>query len=125
MADSYSLPGIDVETVTYPALPLVSRVTNGLASGMSLLKRIEAYSPDILIGYWTYPEGAGAQYVARKLGKPVVIGALGTVLSLSSTPDLWVQAILLMGFTFVMVMVTFNHASAFVAHRASESPFGS
>lgn len=78
MADSYSLPGIDIETVTYPALPLVSRVTNGLVAGMSLLNRIAEYAPDILIGYWTYPEGAGAEYVARKLGKPVVIGALGT-----------------------------------------------
>ncbi len=78
MADSYSLPGIEIETVTYPAIPLISRVTNGLAAGMSLLKRIDQYSPDVLIGYWTYPEGAGAEYVARKIGKPVVIGALGT-----------------------------------------------
>lgn len=78
MADSYSLPGIEIETVTYPALPLISRVTNGLASGMSLLSRVAQYSPDVLIGYWTYPEGAGAEYVARKIGKPVVIGALGT-----------------------------------------------
>lgn len=78
MADAYSLPGIDIETVTYPALPLISRVTNGWVSGMSLLKRVAQYSPDILIGYWTYPEGAGAEYVGRKLGKPVVIGALGT-----------------------------------------------
>lgn len=78
MADSYSLPGIDIETVTYPALPLISRVTNGWASGMALHGRIAKYAPDVLIGYWTYPEGAGAEYVARKLGKPVVIGALGT-----------------------------------------------
>lgn len=78
MADSYSLPGIEIETVTYPAIPLVSRMTNGLAAGMSLLKRITQYSPDVLIGYWTYPEGAGAEYVGRKIGKPVVIGALGT-----------------------------------------------
>lgn len=78
MADSYSLPGIDIETVTYPALPLISRVTNGWVSGRSLLSKIAKYSPDVLIGYWAYPEGAGAAYVARKLGKPVVIGALGT-----------------------------------------------
>ena len=78
MADSYSLPGIEIETVTYPALPLISRVSNGLVSGMALRRRIARYAPDILIGYWTYPEGAGAEYVGRKLGKPVVIGALGT-----------------------------------------------
>jgi glycosyltransferase involved in cell wall biosynthesis len=78
MTDSYSLPGIEIEPVTYPALPLISRISNGLVSGLSLLPRIARYSPDILIGYWTYPEGAGAEYVGRKLGKPVVIGALGT-----------------------------------------------
>jgi len=89
MEDSYSLPGIDIETVTYPALPLISRVTNGLASGMSLLKRVSAYEPDIVIGYWTYPEGAGAEYVARKLGKPVVIGALGTDINDRSGINAW------------------------------------
>lgn len=78
MAHSYSLPGIDIETVTYPAFPLISRVTNGLAAGMSLLERVAEYAPDLVIGYWTYPEGAGAEYVARKIGKPVIIGALGT-----------------------------------------------
>jgi glycosyltransferase involved in cell wall biosynthesis len=78
MADTYSLPGIEIESITYPALPLISRVSNGWVSGRSLLKPIGAYAPDVVIGYWTYPEGAGAEYVARKLGKPAVIGALGT-----------------------------------------------
>lgn len=89
MEDSYSLPDIDIETVTYPALPLISRVTNGMASGMALLNRVATYSPDILIGYWTYPEGAGAEYVARKLGKPVVIGALGTDINDRSGINAW------------------------------------
>lgn len=52
---------------------------------------------------------------------PLIIGALGTILGLNSTPDLWVQGSLLALFTFIMVKVTFNHASAFVAHRASET----
>jgi diguanylate cyclase (GGDEF)-like protein/PAS domain S-box-containing protein len=52
---------------------------------------------------------------------PYITGSLGTVLSLDSAADLWIQGLLLTGFTFVMVLVTFNHASAFVAHRASES----
>lgn len=53
---------------------------------------------------------------------PLIVGALGTVLGLgSTTSDLWVQGTLLMAFTFIMVMITFNHAAAFVAHRASET----
>lgn len=52
---------------------------------------------------------------------PLMVGTLGTVVGVTSTPDLWIQGGLLTGFVFVMVMVTFTHASAFVAHRASES----
>jgi len=74
----HTLPGIDIEAVTYPALPLLSRLSNGWMAGRSLVEPIRQFSPDILIGYWVYPEGAGAQYAARKLGKPMVLGALGT-----------------------------------------------
>ncbi len=52
---------------------------------------------------------------------PLIVGALSTVLSLDSVPDIWVQATLLMGFTFIMVVVTLHHAAAFAAHRASET----
>lgn len=52
---------------------------------------------------------------------PLIIGALGTILGLDTTPDLWAQGALLLAFTFIMVMITFNHAAAFVAHRASET----
>ena len=53
---------------------------------------------------------------------PLLVGALGTVLGIGSTAsDIWVQGTLLMAFTFIMVMITFNHAAAFVAYRASET----
>ncbi|MGK2226207.1 putative bifunctional diguanylate cyclase/phosphodiesterase [Devosia sp.] len=52
---------------------------------------------------------------------PLIVGALGTVVGMDSTPDVWVQGVLLMAFTSIMVGITFNHASAFVAHRASEA----
>jgi diguanylate cyclase (GGDEF)-like protein/PAS domain S-box-containing protein len=53
---------------------------------------------------------------------PLIVGALGSVLGLgSTTSDIWVQGVLLMAFTFIMVIITFNHAAAFVAHRASET----
>lgn len=52
---------------------------------------------------------------------PLIVGAFGTVLGLNTTPDIWVYGILLMAFTFIMVVITLNHAAAFVAHRASET----
>ncbi len=51
---------------------------------------------------------------------PLIIGGLGALLGTQASADVMVQGALLMAFTFVMVTVTFNHASAFVAHRASE-----
>ncbi len=52
---------------------------------------------------------------------PLMIGAMATISGRDATPDLWVHATLLMGLTFIMVVVTLNHAAAFVAHRASET----
>ena len=52
---------------------------------------------------------------------PLIVGALGTVLDLDGSTDLWVHGTLLMGFTFSMVIIPLNHAAAFVAHRASET----
>ncbi|MDO9004528.1 MAG: glycosyltransferase [Aquabacterium sp.] len=74
----FTLPGIDVQAGTYPALPVLSRLTNGWACGRSLLPKLRAFAPDIVIGYWVYPEGAGALQAARQLHCPIVIGALGT-----------------------------------------------
>jgi PAS domain S-box len=51
---------------------------------------------------------------------PLIVGGLGALVGAQASNDLMVQGALLMAFTFVMVTVTFNHASAFVAHRASE-----
>jgi glycosyltransferase involved in cell wall biosynthesis len=74
----YSLPDLDVEAYDYPALPLVSRALNGWVSSRYLLPRVKAFKPDAIIGYWVYPDGNAALRVARELGVPAVIGALGS-----------------------------------------------
>lgn len=51
---------------------------------------------------------------------PLIVGVLGMVLGQSGT-DIWIHGTLLMAFTFIMVVITLNHAAAFVAHRASET----
>lgn len=79
-----TLNGLDVCARTYPALPLISRMANGLACGLSLKRPLQAFAPDIVIGYWVYPEGAGALWAARQLGVPAVIGALGTDIHMRS-----------------------------------------
>ncbi|RZL03747.1 MAG: glycosyltransferase family 4 protein [Rubrivivax sp.] len=74
----FKLDGLDVQAGTYPALPVLSRLSNGWACGRTLLPGLRAFAPDIVIGYWVYPEGAGALQAGRQLQRPVVIGALGT-----------------------------------------------
>lgn len=84
-----TLNGLDVCARTYPALPLISRASNGWACGLSLKKHLAAFAPDIVIGYWVYPEGAGALWAARQLGIPIVIGALGTDIHMRSGLNAW------------------------------------
>ena len=74
----HGVEGLDVETSTYPAFPVVSRALNGRVSARSLLPGIRAFAPDLVLGYWLYPDGYAAARCARALGVPSVIGALGS-----------------------------------------------
>jgi glycosyltransferase involved in cell wall biosynthesis len=44
----------------------------------ALKPRVRAFDPDLVLGYWVYPDGYAALRVARSLGVPCVIGALGS-----------------------------------------------
>jgi teichuronic acid biosynthesis glycosyltransferase TuaC len=78
LAESYSLAELDVDAFSYTALPLVSRGLNSLVSSRHLTPKIRAFKPDVVIGYWVYPDGHAALRSARALGVPCVIGALGS-----------------------------------------------
>jgi len=78
VGDDYTIDGIDVETFTYPVLPVVSRAINGHVSSAALLPRVRQFKPDIVLAYWVYPDGYGALRTARRLGVPCVVGALGS-----------------------------------------------
>ncbi|AKJ29901.1 hypothetical protein AAW51_3210 [Caldimonas brevitalea] len=74
----YRLDGVDVEAFSYPAVPVVSRMLNGHVGGWVLQPRVKAYAPDLVLAYWVYPDGYAAVRVARSLGVPCVVGALGS-----------------------------------------------
>lgn len=74
----YKLDGCDVETYTYPALPVLSRGFNGHVASLALTPRARRFAPDVIIGYWVYPDGYAALRCAKALGIPCVIGALGS-----------------------------------------------
>ena len=74
----YSLAGVDVEAFDYPAIPVLSRGINGLVSSWVLAPRVRSFRPDLVLAYWVYPDGFAALRVARTLGVPCVVGALGS-----------------------------------------------
>ena len=74
----YKLEGVDVDAFEYPAVPVLSRALNGLVSSRMLAPRVRAFKPDVLVAYWVYPDGYAALRVARSLGVPCVVGALGS-----------------------------------------------
>jgi teichuronic acid biosynthesis glycosyltransferase TuaC len=74
----YSVPGVTVEYLRYPALPVITRPLNGYNCGRALLRRLRSYRPDVVIGYNVYPEGFAAVAAARDLRIPAIVGALGS-----------------------------------------------
>ena len=78
VGEDYRCDGIDVEAFSYPVFPLISRAINGHVAAHLLTPRVAAFAPELVLGYWVYPDGYAALRTARTLGLPCVIGALGS-----------------------------------------------
>jgi glycosyltransferase involved in cell wall biosynthesis len=76
--ENYRLDGIQMETFSYPALPLITRSINGFIASQVLKPRLKKYQPDIVLAYWVYPDGYAALKAAESLRLPCVVGALGS-----------------------------------------------
>ena len=87
--EDYTLDGVDVEAFDYPAFPVVSRGLNGFVSAAALKPRIAAFKPDVLLSFWVYPDGYAAMRVARALGVPSVVGALGSDIHVRDGLNAW------------------------------------
>lgn len=68
----------DVEYITYPALPALTRPFNGWLTGRAIATAAAAFAPDVILSYWLYPDAWGAERVARALDVPFVAGARGS-----------------------------------------------
>ena len=82
---SYSPPDVPAEYIEYPALPLVSRPLNGLVCAHYVLPHLERFKPDLILSYYVYPEGYAALSAGRRLGVPVILGAIGS--DINRIPD--------------------------------------
>ena len=73
-----------MEAYSYPAIPGLTRAINGAVAGALLRPRLVRFGPDLVIAYWAYPEGMAGVRAAHALGKPCIVGALGTDVLLRS-----------------------------------------
>jgi teichuronic acid biosynthesis glycosyltransferase TuaC len=83
---SYSPPGVTAHYFEYPALPGLTRWINGMVCAKYLEPHLRDYRPDVAVNFWLYPEGYAAVEVARKLGIPIVVGAIGSDLNSIADP---------------------------------------
>lgn len=75
---AHAVEGCSVEYTRYPVLPLVTRPLNGWACGRTLDGALRRFRPDVVLGYWLYPDGLGAMQAARRAGVPFLAGARGS-----------------------------------------------
>lgn len=74
----YRIEGLDVEAFSYPAIPGLSRLLNGVVASRLLTPRVRRFAPDLVLAYWVYPDGHAALRTARNLGVPCIVGARGS-----------------------------------------------
>lgn len=89
----YTVEGIDVRYIGYPALPVISRGLNGRVCAGRLLPHLRELRPEVILSYIVYPEGNAAVRAGRKLGVPVVVGAVGS--DLRRIPDSWTRRLVI------------------------------
>jgi teichuronic acid biosynthesis glycosyltransferase TuaC len=82
---TFSPPGIKTTYLEYPALPGLTRFSNGVICASRIEQHVRLSRPDIIQSYWLYPDGYAAVRVGRKLGIPVVLVAIGS--DLNRIPD--------------------------------------
>jgi len=79
-------PEFDTTYVSYPVIPIVSRPFNGPICAKILLPYVRMTRPDLILNYWLYPDGYAAVRIARELGVPVIVGAIGSDLRHRNDP---------------------------------------
>lgn len=76
------LDGIEVRHPIYFYTPKLLRSRYGAFFWWSIRRTVDqmlrGFEPDVVIGYWTHPDGQAAVHVARRLGVPAVVMVGGT-----------------------------------------------
>jgi glycosyltransferase involved in cell wall biosynthesis len=76
--EPFEAPGINVRYIDYPAVPVLSRPFNGRVAARALLPHVRRFAPDVILGYFLYPDCYAALLIGRALGVPVFAKAVGS-----------------------------------------------
>jgi teichuronic acid biosynthesis glycosyltransferase TuaC len=79
-------PEFETTYVSYPVIPIVTRPFNGPIVAKILLPYVRMTRPDLILNYWLYPDGYAAVRIARELGVPAIVGAIGSDLRRRNDP---------------------------------------
>lgn len=82
---NYSPTDISAQYIEYPALPLLSRPLNGAVCAHYVLPHLQQFKPDLILSYYVYPDGYAAVSAGKRLGVPVILGAIGS--DINRIPD--------------------------------------
>jgi len=88
---TWSPPGVNTSYIPFPVIPLISRSLNGAMIARHLLPQVRTFAPDILLSYFIYPDGYAAVRMARTLGIPAVVTAVGS--DINSVYDLFCRTL--------------------------------
>ncbi len=75
------VPLVESRYLSFPALPGLTRPINGATCAHYIEPALEEINPDVILNFWIYPQGRGALLAGRRLGIPVVVGAIGSDLN--------------------------------------------
>jgi teichuronic acid biosynthesis glycosyltransferase TuaC len=80
---NYLPESVNVRYLKYYAFPVVTRSFNSTSCRYVIESHIKSLYPDLILAYWTHPEGNAAINIGQGLGVPVIIGARGSDLLLA------------------------------------------
>jgi len=83
---TWSPPDVKTSYIPYPALPVLTRPFNGYTAARRLLPYVAEFDPDVVLNYTVYPYGLAAVRIARSLGVPAVLTAIGSDLNRMADP---------------------------------------
>lgn len=81
----FSPEGVPTCYPEYPAVPVLTRPVNGWMIARRILPLVREFGPSLVLNYCLYPEGYAAVAVARSLGVPSILCAIGS--DLKRIPD--------------------------------------